>query len=45
VDASAERFLEGKEADTTGKLISEFLDVHVKALPEPWRTRKSKLLQ
>ncbi len=45
VDASAERFLEGKEAETTGKLISEFLDVHLKALPEPWRTRKSKLLQ
>ena len=40
---SAEQFVEGKEADTTNKLIREFFDKNLKELAEPWRSRKSRL--
>lgn len=43
MEISAERFLEGKEADTTNKLIVDFLNQNVKNLDEPWRSRKSRL--
>lgn len=43
VEFSAERFLEGREATETNKIIIEFLSKTLKALDEPWKTRKSRL--
>lgn len=43
VDFSGERFLEGREAVETNKMIVEFLTKSTKDLNDPWRTRKSRL--
>ncbi|MCA9034426.1 MAG: hypothetical protein KDA91_04805 [Planctomycetaceae bacterium] len=40
---SAEQFIEGKEAETTIRLIKEFFKKNLKELEEPWRSRKSRL--
>ena len=43
VDFSGERFLEGREAVETNKMIAEFLNKSTRELNDPWRTRKSRL--